>query len=131
MAVGISYLQFNAHAASLAAGWWVDPVEGTDLLAEIRSGSRFGKALVAEKVALLHSETSEILEGHRKGQMDKNLPHRLAVEVELADLLLRIGDFGGALELDLAGAVIEKMEFNKTRADHTLSARLATGGKSY
>src|SRR5690606_39556838 len=55
--------------------------------------------------------------------MDTHLPDRRAIEVELADALIRIGDLAGMLDLDLASAVIEKMEYNAIRADHKLSVR--------
>jgi len=33
--------------------------------------------------------------------------------------------------LDLGGALIEKLEYNRSRADHTNAARLAEGGKKF
>lgn len=117
------------HGASAMAGWW----SGKEFnpLAEVRMGTRIGKALVAEKLCLVHSEVSEAMEGHRKGLMDDKLPHRLMIEVELADAMIRIADLAGALELDLGGAIAEKMAFNAVRPDHKLEARQASGGKSY
>lgn len=85
----------------------------------------------ATKIALMHSELSEALEGHRKGLMDEKLPHRSAVEVELADAVIRICDTCGALNLDLGGAIIEKLAYNKVRADHKKEAREGEGGKRY
>lgn len=124
-------LQHACHSASAAAGWWLDPKTGVDYLAEVRNNTRFGKALVAEKLCLIHSETSEAMEGHRKGLMDEKLQHRPAIEVELADAVIRIADLCGALGLDLGGAIAEKMAFNKVRPDHQLAARAAAGGKAY
>lgn len=119
------------HGASERAGWWRDVKTGQDYKAEVRSNSRFGKALVAEKLALVHSEVSEGLEGHRKGKMDDHLPHRLMLEVELADAIIRIADLAGALGLDLGGAVAEKLAYNANRPDHKLENRAAEGGKAY
>lgn len=119
------------HGASRAAGWWHHLKSGTDYSDECRNGTRFGKALVAEKLALIHSEVSEAMEGHRKGLMDDKLPHRPAIEVELADAVIRIADLCGALQLDLGGAIAEKMQFNASRPDHKPENRAAAGGKAY
>lgn len=124
-------LQLASHSASLNAGWWTDIESGLDLKAEINKGSRFGKALVAEKLCLSHSELSESMEGFRKSQMDDKLPHRLMIEVELADAVIRIGDLAGALGLDLGGAIAEKMAYNAQRPDHKIENRLAAGGKAF
>ena len=121
----------NCHGASLAAGWWRDLKNGHDYLVEVRDNTRFGKALVAEKLCLTHSEISEAMEGHRKGLMDDKLPHRPMLEVELADAVIRIADLAGALQLDLGGAIAEKMAFNQVRPDHKPEARAADGGKAY
>lgn len=86
---------------------------------------------VGELLALVHSEISEGLEGHRKDLMDDKLPHRKMFEVELADALIRIFDIGAGLGLDLEGAYREKMEYNKNREDHKIQSRLAQGGKRY
>lgn len=100
--------------------WWTDPATGEKK-----------ERNVGEMFALMHSELSEALEADRKHLMDRHLPHRTGVEVELADLLIRVFDFAGALGLDLDGALAEKLAYNARRADHTDAARLAPGGKRY
>lgn len=100
--------------------WYTDPATGEPVGAN-----------VAEKLALIHSEISEALEGHRKSLNDDHLPHRPMVEVELADAIIRIFDLAAYLKLDLGGAFVEKMAYNAKRADHTNEARLAPGGKKY
>lgn len=120
----------DCHDRSLAAGWWVG-ADGTDLLAEVSARSTLGNALVAQKMMLITSEVAEAMEGHRKDLVDDHLPHRRTVEVELADAIIRIGDLAGALGLDVAAAVAEKLEYNSRRADHQLSNRMAADGKSY
>lgn len=122
------------HSASASAGWWGELEQTGDLpydVAEVRRGSRFGKALVAQKLCLVHSEISEAMEGHRKGLQDDKLPHRPMIEVELADAVIRIADLAGALGLDLGGAIAEKLAFNSHRPDHKPEARSAAGGKAY
>ena len=98
---------------------------------DIRQNTRLGKALVAEKLCLIHSEVSEGMEAHRKSLMDDKLPHRTGLEVELADAVIRIADLAGALELDLAGAILEKLQFNSQRPDHKIENRLKENGKAY
>ena len=124
-------LQENIHQGNVDAGWWTDLDTLQSLAEECRIRTRFGKALVAEKLALIHSEVSEAMEGARKNLMDDKLPHRKMIEVELADALIRILDLAGALHLDLAGAIQEKLAFNKTREDHQIENRMKDNGKAY
>ena len=116
----IKRLQDLCHGAAAEAGWWPD-------INDIRRDNR----IVPTKLCLIHSEISEAMEGHRKGAQDDKLPHRPAIEVELADALIRIYDLAGALELDLGGALAEKMEFNRNRPDHKPENRAKPGGKDY
>ncbi len=92
---------------------------------------RLGKALVAEKLCLSHSEVSEAMEGYRKGLQDDHLPHRSMLEVELAYAVIRIADLAGALGLDLGGAIAEKLRYNQQRADHKPENRAKEGGKAF
>lgn len=182
--------------------WWTDLKTGQPL-----------KRSALELIALVHSELSEALEGHRKGLMDDHLPHRRMEEVELADAAIRILDIlgdqkynlarcyrynanisngirglagllrlfdvtkpgnqgvatfpevicilhhklsyafnescwafncdalmrvlcyiasaGSYFGLDIDGALHEKLEYNKHRADHKAAARMAAGGKKF
>lgn len=116
---GIMAAMQLAHQTATDAGWYRDPQTGEAV------SRNFG-----EVVALMHSELSEALEADRKRLMDDKLPHRDGREVEFADLIIRVLDTAAALGLDVAGAVIEKNRYNRTRADHKLAAR-AAGGKRY
>ena len=140
-------LTHYCHKASVEAGWWKDITTGADFAAEVRNGTRLGKALVAEKLCLIHSEISEAMEGHRKGLSDDKLPHRLQIEVELADAVIRILDLAGSRmaierqkeyeweggyqpEVHPFGTVlIEKMDFNANREDHQIENRRGPNGK--
>ena len=124
-------LQYDIHENNVKAGWWTDLDSGLDLVQQARCGTRLGKAIVAEKLCLIHSEISEAMEGARKNLPDDKLPHRPMIEVELADAVIRILDLCGALNLDLDGAIKEKLIFNLTRPDHKIENRTKEGGKVF
>lgn len=86
---------------------------------------------LGELIALMHSELSEMLEGVRKNTMDSHLPTRRTEEVELADLIIRALDYAGYRKLDLAGAIVDKLAYNCTRADHTAEERRKANGKKF
>jgi NTP pyrophosphatase (non-canonical NTP hydrolase) len=108
--------------ASFNAGWWHD-ADGKSTLDN--------PLTVSNKLMLIVSEVVEAMEGDRKDAMDDKLPHRKMIEVELADAVIRICDLAGALNLDIGGAIAEKMSFNSTRPDHKKENRAAKGGKKY
>jgi len=69
-----------------------------------------------ELIALCHSELSEALEALRhKNQPDEHCPEFSSVEVELADLLIRVMDMAHARKWRVAEALIAKMAYNETR----------------
>lgn len=120
---GIANSIVSCHVLAKKSGWWHNP-DGSEIDAQ-------DPLIFGTKVALIHSEVSEAMEGGRKGLMDSHLPNRKAEEVELADAIIRIFDLAGARGLDLAGAMIEKLAYNQQRSDHKLSARAAEGGKTF
>jgi len=116
----VKALTKTCHDASRAAGWYNDQATGALLVRN-----------VPEMLCLIHAEVSEALEGYRKNLPDDKLPHRPMIEVELADTVIRIADLCGHLGLDLAGAIMEKLAYNASRADHKPEARAAAGGKKF
>lgn len=100
--------------------WWIDLETGEPK-----------ERNVGELIALVHSELSEGLEGHRKNLKDDHLPEFDMLEVELADAVIRIFDMAGGLDLRLAEALFAKLEYNKSRADHKIENRLKDGGKKF
>ena len=113
----VAALCYNGSAKS---GWWTNLETGEPL--ERNRG---------EMMCLMHSEISEAMEGMRKNLMDEHLPHRKMEEVEMADVIVRVGDYCGGFSLDLGGALIEKLEYNAHREDHTLEHRAGEGGKAF
>lgn len=119
---GLITLQGICHDLARKSGWW-------DELATMPE--EYKKYYFATKRELIHSELSEALEGARKGKMDDHLPHRKAEEVEMADAIIRILDYAGGRNLDITGALFEKLGYNQTRVDHKREHRAADGGKQF
>jgi len=103
------------------AKWWHDLETGEAL--------PHTPDMILSKLMLAVTEVAEAAEGVRKDLNDDHLPHRKMVEVEIADAIIRLFDLGAAMGLDIGGALVEKCEYNITRADHSTEARKATNGK--
>jgi NTP pyrophosphatase (non-canonical NTP hydrolase) len=109
------------HGDAKDVGWWDD----------VKTEQVGLNTTVPTKLCLIHSEISEAMEGFRKGAMDSHLTHRLMIEVELADAIIRILDLAGAMDLDIGGAFQEKLMYNKLREDHKRENRAKAGGKKF
>jgi len=104
------------HEGNIIAGWW---------------DQKDNPLIVATKLALIHTEVSEALEGDRKSINDDKLTHRTMLEVELADVIIRVADLAGFLGIPLGTVIREKQEFNAKRSDHKPEVRQSAGGKKY
>ncbi len=120
--VAVHILVHACHTRAAAAGWWVNN-EGRPI--------QDNPYCFSNKLMLVVSELAEAMEGDRKNLMDDKLPHRPMREVELCDALIRIFDMAGAFDMDLPGALMDKLNFNAIRPDHKIEARQAEGGKTY
>ncbi len=124
----ISALQERAYRQSADKGFHDnEPTEGRALL-----------SLNAERIALMHSEASEALEELRTGRAanetyypTKPWLRRLwnwitrapktplkpeGVPSEMADVVIRILDFCGANNINLEAMILEKLDYNASRA---------------
>ena len=108
------------YGNAVEAGWHTN----------LKTGEKI-KRNKGELLMLMVSEISEAMEGERKGLMDDHLPLRPMAEVELADAVIRICDYCGLYGYDLGGAIVEKLEYNKQRADHKIENRLKSDGKKF
>lgn len=68
------------------------------------------------KVALVHSELSELLEANRKSVTnDDKIPDFTGEEAEAADAIIRLLDMAGRYQWRLGEAIVAKMLFNLSR----------------
>lgn len=118
--MNIAELQALCYSRAKEVGWYKDLKTGEDIIPN-----------VGERCMLVVSEISEGFEGARKNLMDDKLPNRKMIEVEWADAIIRMMDYAGYLELDVMGAIAEKMEYNLHRPDHKIEERLKPNGKQF
>lgn len=78
----LNALSVRCHEANRR--WWFDPATGQP------ADRNKGKLIM-----LMVSELAEAMEGARKDKMDDHLPHRKMEEVEMADFVIRLGDYCG------------------------------------
>jgi hypothetical protein len=120
------------HAQSKKNGWWLERKVLPSGHAEVIDHTTYEDPFfIATKLALIHSETSEGLEGFRKDLPDDKLPHYPALAVELADGIIRNCDLAGRYGYKLGDICREKDAYNDVREDHKTEARLGKFGKKF
>ena len=117
--LGLNECAKDCHEAAVTGGWWHD------------SQGKKKERNIGELLCLIHSEISEAMEGARKGLMDTHLKHKSMMEVELADAIIRIFDLAESKGFNLGETIYEKLEYNKSRADHKIKNRIKEGGKKF
>jgi len=114
----LNNLSEQIYAANVKAGWYRDP----------KTGRKVNRN-VMEMLMLIVTEVAEATEGYRKDLFDTHLEDRPMLEVELVDVLIRVFDLAGYLQLDLGKSFTRKILYNGQRADHKLENRAKAGGK--
>lgn len=112
----LNSLVLKCHAQAVEMGWYTD----------LETGQR--KVMnPGERIALMHSELSEMLEGVRKPGRSEHIKSFSAEEEEFVDLLIRAFDYAGDRNISVGHALIAKLNFNRNRADHQIENRKNDG----
>lgn len=109
----LNELARDSHDTAKARGFYDDFNRLRKILQAKTDGFVLGEMRVSQLLALIHTEVSEALEAVRKGHLEND-----NFQEELADILIRVFDLAGWLEIDLDEVVKKKMAFNK-RQTHT------------
>lgn len=158
---GLDLFINKCHVDSYNRGWYLDPITGLSLIPDDGPVAVHSTGLpasnpvaeqireswfpfvVATKIALIHSEASEMLEAFRTDAMDDKIPEFRGITAEAADVMIRVGDLMYMLrahaevdvdqpfEYNLGLAIQKKMSVNNTRADHALENRRKPNGKKF
>jgi len=96
----IRCLAAEIHAASVDAGYWDNPRDFSELT-----------GIVTKEVAKAYNSLGE-------GE-DQKIKGKRKVEVDFADAIIMIFDIAEEMKLDVAGALIRKIDFNKNRKNAT------------
>lgn len=116
-------IQARVHQQAIDNGWWEDYHDiraainnwGVEVCAH--NDQVFQKAWQLSKIALMHSELSECVEGIREKipTPDQHCSEFTQQEIEIADVIIRAMDLAQGFDWHIAEAIIAKMRYNATR----------------
>ena len=141
----INDLSKSIYKHNSEVGWWdnleklrsemknvLDFIDDKDHKSEVLDNIKKSiNLIIIQKLALIHSEISESLEGLRKDLKDDHLPEYDMFVVELADVTIRILDLAGAFDIPIGSIVMKKLEYDTKRVDHTREHRSGHNGKKF
>lgn len=141
----INDLSKSIYKHNSEVGWWdnleklrsemknvLDFIDDEDHKSEVLDNIKKSiNLIIIQKLALIHSEISESLEGLRKDLKDDHLPEYDMFVVELADVTIRILDLAGAFDIPIGSIVMKKLEYDTKRVDHTREHRSGHNGKKF
>ena len=130
----IKEISKQIHEIAVSHGFWED---GEDILTQVTTGdmNTVRSMILAQKLALVHSEVSEALEADRKnryadliGKFEEGHESYLdesdewfkwnikdTVEDEIADAVIRLFDIAVHLKMDLEWHIAKKVQYNAGR----------------
>lgn len=111
--MNINDLVIMAHGNARAKGFYESEI---NIMQKLMEGEKLesnemkiiATAFKVQKLALIICEATEAIEALRKGDIVEH-------DEEIADIIIRAGDYSGAYSVDLENEVISKMEKNSTR----------------
>ena len=119
----LNNLSNEIYDSNLKKGWWNNIETGEDMTDN--------PYMQATKLALIHSEVSEALEGLRRGGNDDKLSQYTNEAVELADVFIRLFDYCGAKKIPIGSVIVDKINYNAQREDHEVGNRKKVSGKKF
>ncbi|CCJ32873.1 MazG-like family protein [Caloramator australicus] len=100
----ISELCKEAHTNASDKGFWEDIFD----IKFLRLDEMHWNNAIAARLALIHTEVSEATEALRKDDFEN-------FKEELADIVIRVADLAGGLNIDLEHEIEKKVKKNKLR----------------
>lgn len=88
-------------------------------------GTKPDEVVVAEKIALIHTEVSEAYEAYRK----KNIDGKDGFSEELADIIIRTIHLAAIHSVDIGHEVKKKLKHNKSRTWNWEDLNETSGGQ--
>lgn len=115
--IGINWLARQINVWANLKGFWDKPECIHDAIKDNPQAAFWlDKAIRAQKMALVTTETSEQVEALRLPEKaSEHIPDFTGEEEEVADQIIRLLDYCGQYNLRIGEAIIAKMAFNEQR----------------